>query len=102
MDQHQTLLELIGLGMVAGLFPVYLGIAVALLINKVTDRTWERFLIGLTTGILTYLFFDLMHEAVELTGPRDLVSLAIFTVSLCLSFVGLVAIEQHQHRRFGT
>lgn len=101
MDQHQTMLELIGLGMVAGLFPVYLGIAVALLVSKVTGRTWERFLIGLTTGILTYLFFDLMHEAVELTDPRDLVSWALFAVSLCLSFVGLVAIEQHQHQRNG-
>ena len=99
MDQYQTVLELVGLGMVAGLFPVYLGIAVALLVSKVMDRTWEAFLIGLTAGILAYLFFDLMHEAVELTGPRDIVSWAIFAGSLYLSFVGLVALEQRQHRR---
>lgn len=99
MDQHQTVLELIGLGMVAGLFPVYLGIAVALLISKVMARTWETFLIGLTTGILAYLFFDLMYEAVELSGPRDVGSWAIFSGSLCLSFVGLVTLERHPHRR---
>lgn len=99
MIPYQTVLELIGLGMIAGLFPVYLGIAMALLINKVMDRTWETCLIGLTTGILAYLFFDLMHEAVALTSPRDLLSWSIFAGSVCLSFVGLAALERHQHQR---
>ena len=94
MDQYQTLLQLIGLGGVAGVIPVYLGLAVALLAIKVMDRAWDRFVMGLSTGILVYLFFDLMHEAVELTGARDMVSWAIFLGSLFVSFVGLVAFKQ--------
>lgn len=101
MDRHQTLLELIGLGSVAGVIPVYLGLAVALLTIKVMDRAWDRFVMGLSTGILVYLFFDLMHEAVELTGARDTGSWAIFLGSLFVSFVGLVAFEQREQRRNG-
>jgi len=101
MDQDQTLLELIGLGSIAGVIPVYLGLAVALLTIKVLDRAWDRFVMGLSTGILVYLFFDLMHEAVELTGARDMVSWAIFLGSLFVSFVGLVAFEQREQRRNG-
>ncbi len=101
MDQHPTLLTLLGLGSVAGLLPVYLGIAVALLAVKVLDRAWERFLIGLSAGILVYLFFDVMHEAVELTGARDILSWTILLGSLFVSFVGLAAIEEHGQRKHG-
>lgn len=94
MDQHPPLLTLLGLGSVAGLLPVYLGIAEALLAVKVLDRAWERFLIGLSVGILLYLFFDVMHEAVEITGARDILSWTILLGSLFVSFVGLVAIEE--------
>ncbi|TKS60147.1 MAG: hypothetical protein EWM73_03197 [Nitrospira sp.] len=99
MDQQWTLLELIGLGAVAGVLPVYLGLAVALFAVKVLDRAWERFLIGLSAGILVYLFFDVMHEAVELTGARDVLSWAILLGSFFVSFVGLVAIETRQQQR---
>lgn len=102
MEQHLTILQLIGLGTVAGFFPVYLGIAVALFAVKVLDRAWERFLIGLSAGILIYLFFDVMHEAVELTSARDFLSWTILLGSFFVSFVGLVAIEQHGQRRNGS
>ena len=101
MDQQQTLLQLIALGSVAGLLPVYLGIAVALFAVKALNRAWERFLIGLSAGILVYLFFDVMHEAVELTGARDIFSWIILLSSLFVSFVGLVAIEERGQRRHG-
>lgn len=101
MDHHQPLLQLIALGSIAGVLPVYLGIAVAILVVKMLDRAWERFLIGLSAGILIYLFFDVMHEAVELTNPRDILSWAILLSSFFVSFVGLVAIEHRGQRRNG-
>jgi ZIP family zinc transporter len=48
------------------------------------------------SGVLTYLFFDLMHEAVELTGARDGWSWIAFLGSLGVSLVGLVALESNQ------
>jgi zinc transporter, ZIP family len=93
------MLELITLGALAGVLPVYLGILVAIAVARMVPRTIEGFLIGLATGILVYLFFDLMHEAVELTQARDRLSWTVFLGSLFVSFVGLVALEQSQLRR---
>jgi hypothetical protein len=41
-------------------------------------------------------FFDLMHEATEQTGARDVTSWLVFLGSLGVSFVGLVALESSQ------
>jgi ZIP family zinc transporter len=90
------MIELVGLGAVAGVIPVYLGIGAALLLGKVLPRSWEGGLIGVATGVLVYLFFDLMHEAVELSGARDVLSWAVFLGSLGASLVGLVALESSQ------
>ena len=93
------MLELMALGTLAGVLPVYLGILVALTVARVVPRYVEKFLIGLATGILVYLFFDLMHEAVELTQARDRLSWTVFLGSLFVSFLGLVALEESQLRR---
>ena len=90
------MIDLIALGFIAGIFPVYLGIVVAQVLGKVLPRSWEGALIGVAIGVLVYLFFDLMHESVELTGARDAVSWLVFLGSLGTSFVGLVAIERNQ------
>ncbi|MCS6288932.1 MAG: zinc transporter ZupT [Nitrospira sp.] len=90
------MINVIGLGAIAGLIPVYLGILAALFLGKVLPRTWEGGLIGVANGVLVYLFFDLMHEATEQTGARDLVSWVVFLGSLGVSFVGLVALESSQ------
>lgn len=90
------MIDLIGLGLVAGVLPVYLGIGVALALGKILPRSWEGALIGVATGVLAYLFFDLMHEAVELTGARDGVSWGVFLGSLGISLIGLVALESSQ------
>lgn len=90
------MLNLIGLGMVAGLIPVYLGIGAALLLGRMLPRSWEGVLIGIAAGVLLYLFFDLMHEAVELSGARDMLSWLVFLGSLGVSLVGLVALESSQ------
>jgi ZIP family zinc transporter len=68
------MMNVIGLGAIAGLIPVYLGILAALFLGKVLPRTWEGGLIGVANGVLVYLFFDLMHEATEQTGVRDVTS----------------------------
>ena len=88
--------ELIGLGVVAGVIPVYLGIFTALWLGKVLPRSWEGGLIGVAIGVLVYLFFDLMHEATELTGARDWFSWIVFLGSLGVSLIGLVALETSQ------
>jgi ZIP family zinc transporter len=90
------MMDLLGLGVVAGVVPVYLGILVALLVGRVLPRSWEGFFVGIATGVLAYLFFDLMHEAVELTGARDGLSWMVFLSSLGISLIGLVALESSQ------
>src|SRR5207302_6804623 len=90
--------HLIGLGGIAGVIPIYVGIAAALLASKVLSRSWEGFLTGISTGILVYLFFDLMHEAVERTAAQDPLSWLVFLGSVLVGFVGLVAFEQQQAR----
>lgn len=90
------MLDLIALGAIAGLIPVYLGIIAALWLGKVLPRSWEGELIGVATGVLVYLFFDLMHEAVELTSVRDILSWVVFLGCFGASLVGLVALESSQ------
>ncbi|MBI4002435.1 MAG: zinc transporter ZupT [Nitrospira defluvii] len=92
------MLKLLALGSVAGLLPVYLGIAVASLALTALNQAWGRFLTGLSVGILLYLFFDVIHEAMELTGVRDILSWTILLGSLLVSFVGLAAIEERRRQ----
>lgn len=87
------MLDLIGLGVLAGVLPVYLGIAGAQLLGRAFPRAWEGGLIGVATGILLYLFFDLMHEAVELSSARDPWSWFVCLAGLGASLVGLVVLE---------
>ncbi|TFG63084.1 MAG: zinc transporter ZupT [Nitrospirales bacterium] len=94
--------QLIELGAVAGVFPIYLGIGLALLIAKGMNRSLEGYLTGIATGVLVYLFFDLMHEAVEQTGATDPLSWVAFLGSLLIGYVGLVLIEQRQQGRYRT
>ena len=82
------MLNLIGLGVVAGLVPVYFGIGMALFVGKILPLHWEGGLIGVAIGVLLYLFFDLMHEAVELTGARGGFSWIVPLGSLGVSLVG--------------
>jgi ZIP family zinc transporter len=90
------MLNLIVLGLIAGVIPVYIGIGVAMLLGKVLPRSWEGGLIGVATGVLVYLFFDLMHEAVELSGAHDVLSWVVFLGSLGASLVSLVVLESSQ------
>src|SRR5437879_13808064 len=90
--------HLIGLGGIAGVIPIYVGIAAALLAITVSNRSWEGSLTGIATGVLVYLFFDLMHEAVEQTAAQDPLSWHLSLGSVILGSLGLVAFAQHQRR----
>ena len=98
MDGHNAW-QLLGLGSIAGVIPIYAGIAAALLAQKIASRSCEGFLTGISTGILVYLFFDLMHEAVEQTTAQDPVSWLAFLGSVLIGFLGLVALEQQLQGR---
>src|SRR5213592_1204454 len=87
VKDYPTLLQLIGLGSVVGVLPVYLGLAAALILFKGGRWAWQ--LIGVSTGILLYLFFDLMDESLELVNSPDVLSWVVFTGSFLLSFFGL-------------
>jgi len=89
-------MELIGLGVIAGVIPVYVGIFVALWLGRILPRSGEGFLLGLASGVLIYLFFDLMHESIELTTAQDPGSWVVFLSLLFCSFVGLAALEWSQ------
>jgi ZIP family zinc transporter len=93
VHDHPTLLQLIGLGGLVGVLPVYLGIAAALVLFKGSKWAWQ--LVGLSTGILLYLFFDLMHESFESINTSSLTSWAVFIGSFALSFVGLLAADKY-------
>jgi ZIP family zinc transporter len=95
-----SFITLVGLGLAAGVIPVYLGIGLALGTSRLVSREGEGFFVGIAIGVLAYLFFDLTHEAVELTGARDPVSWVVFLGSLFLGLVGLVALEQLQQTRY--
>jgi ZIP family zinc transporter len=99
MATTPSILTLIGLGIAAGVIPVYLGIGLALGTSRLVSRDWEGFFVGIAIGVLAYLFFDLTHEAVEMTGSQDPLSWLAFLGSLCLGLVGLVALEQVQQGR---
>src|SRR5438552_711610 len=93
MQDHPTLLQLIGLGSVVGVLPVYLGLAAALILFKEGRWAWQ--LIGVSTGILLYLFFDLMDESLELVNSPDMLSWVVFTGSFLLSFFGLFLVDKY-------
>jgi ZIP family zinc transporter len=99
MATTNSILTLIGLGFVAGVIPVYFGIAVALGTIRLVSREWEGYFVGIAIGVLAYLFFDLTHEAVEMTSAQDPLSWLAFLSSLCVGLVGLVWLEQFQQWR---
>jgi ZIP family zinc transporter len=99
MDTSPSIITLIGLGLAAGVVPVFLGIGLALGTTRLLSREWEGFFVGIAIGVLAHLFFDLTHEAVELTGAQDPISWIAFLGSLFAGLVGLVALEQFQQAR---
>jgi ZIP family zinc transporter len=91
--------QLLGIAVIAAIVPVYLGLLFATLVRKVLPPDWERLLLGVSTGVVVYLFFDLMHEATELTGARDVHSWLVFLLTFLIGFLGPVWCEQASRHR---
>jgi ZIP family zinc transporter len=95
------------LGAIAG-FTIFLGLPVARWRNP--RRGWQAFLNAIATGILIFLFFDVLLKAKEpvdaalgtaRTGDAsDLIQLlAVFVASFGLGLIGLVYVDRHFIRR---
>jgi ZIP family zinc transporter len=74
------------LGLVAGLLPVYAGL-VPLPLFKRMPEAWRTVLMGFSVGILLFLFADVTHEAVALSGSPGS-SPILFAVGLVLGLLG--------------
>ncbi len=97
-----NLLTTIILGAIAG-FTIYLGLPVARLRNL--SLSWQAFLNALATGILLFLFWDVISKASERINsaldaahngsPRTLVVLVVvFVLGLTVGLMGLVYFER--------
>ena len=96
------------LGAIAG-FTIYLGLPVARLRNP--HRGWQAFLNAVATGILVFLFWDVLSKAVEpldaaLSAAHDtgdvgdlLHLLVIFGVAFGVGLIGLVYVDRFFVRR---
>lgn len=96
------------LGAIAG-FTIYLGLPVARLRNP--RRDWQAFLNALATGILIFLFWDILGKAREpinaaMDAAKDsgdtgsvLQLLTIFGVAFAFGLIGLVYLDRYFIRR---
>lgn len=84
-----------GMGVIAGLLPVYLGLLPLSVLRRLTD-SWKSFLISFSAGILLFLFADVTGEASNLANQPNL-GPALFTIGLILGLGGPVIISR---RRF--
>ncbi len=102
-----TFADTVLLGAIAG-FTIYLGLPIARWRNP--RRDWQAFLNALATGILIFLFFDILGKAREpidtaLGVARDgnagdlFQLLAIFAAGFALGLVGLVYVDRFFIRR---
>jgi ZIP family zinc transporter len=107
-----TLTNTVILGAIAG-FTIFLGLPVARW--RQPHRTWQAFLNALATGILVFLFWDILGKAREPIDaaldtarggePAELVQLlVIFGVGFAVGLVGLVYVDRIliRHRKLGT
>ena len=74
------------LGLVAGLLPVYAGLVPLPVFKRMSERA-RAVLMGFSAGILLFLFADVTHEAVELSG-RPGSHPVLFAVGLILGLLG--------------
>src|SRR6266566_1787093 len=102
-----TFAETIGLGAIAG-FTILLGLPVARVKNP--HRAWQAFLNAVASGILVFLFWDILSKAKEpivqaMEAARDgepsnfVGLLALFGVGFGLGLIGLVFVDRILIRR---
>ncbi len=85
------------LGLIAGLFPVYLGLLPLWFFKGLSER-WRTVLVSFSAGILLFLFVDVTHEAVSLSGVVGSSPL-FFVLGLVLGLAGPVVVSREGRRR---
>jgi zinc transporter, ZIP family len=85
------------LGLVAGLVPVYIGLAPLWIFKRFPDA-WKTALVSFSAGILLFLFADVTHEGVELSQAVGSTP-ALFAIGLGLGLLGPVGITHLRRRR---
>jgi len=88
------------LGLIAGLVPVYIGLA-PLCIFKRLSVGWRTALVSFSAGILLFLFADVTHEGVELSVAAGSTP-ALFALGLGLGLLGPVAITHIRRRKMAS
>jgi len=88
------------LGLIAGLVPVYIGLA-PLWIFKRLSIGWRTALVSFSAGILLFLFADVTHEGVELSQVVGSTP-ALFVLGLGLGLLGPVAITHMRRRKMAS
>jgi zinc transporter ZupT len=87
------------LGLYVGVIPVLLGLMWLPFLKRLRGR-WYDLLISFTVGLLLFLGFDAVAEAIELTGevPSSLNGIGIFVIGFLLAILTLSAVSYHtQH-----
>ncbi|MDA4127980.1 MAG: ZIP family metal transporter [Thaumarchaeota archaeon] len=80
------------LGLVAGLFPVYLGLVPLLFLRRISEG-WRGFMVSLSLGILLFLFVDVTNEGLKLANVPSVNSF-LFPFGLALGVFGPVFIAR--------
>ncbi len=88
------------LGLIAGLVPVYIGLA-PLWIFKRLSVGWRTALVSFSAGILLFLFAEVTHEGVELSAAAGSTP-ALFALGLGLGLLGPVAITHIRRRKMAS
>lgn len=88
------------LGLIAGLLPVYLGLAPLWFFRRMSEGL-RTLLVSFSAGILLFLFADVTHEGVELSQATGSVP-ALFAVGLILGLLGPVAITHLRRQKDST
>jgi ZIP family zinc transporter len=85
------------LGFVAGLVPVYIGLAPLWFFKRLSEA-WRTLLVSFSSGILLFLLADVIHEAVGLSQGAGS-SPVLFPVGLGLGLFGPFALTEVRRRK---
>jgi len=85
------------LGLIAGLVPVYVGLAPLWLFKRLSGGL-RTVLVSFSAGILLFLFADVTHEGVTLSQAAGSTP-ALFAIGLALGLLGPVAITHLRSRK---
>jgi ZIP family zinc transporter len=88
------------LGLVAGLIPVYIGLAPLWVFKRLSIRS-RTALVSFSAGILLFLFADVTHEGVDLSQAAGSTP-GLFAIGLVLGLLGPVAITHVRKRQILT